>query len=297
MTGSNPEPVLLVGPVSIDQIEGERRLGGVVTYAATVVAAFGLRARILTTAAPDTDLTPLADAHDLHVVPSDATLTFAFDQTSEGRQLTALARPSHTLSANDLPEAWRSPATLILGTLIEHDIDLESFAPLTQTAAHTAIATQGLQRHATPLIIRGPLRDLISLLPLCTPSTSLFRSEREAALWTTEQAAAIRETGARIVTTHGEHGADIEQGGHRLLIPPVSFQSEIDSTGAGDIFASAFILALHEGDAAAGQLAAGFAAASVARRGPGPLPLRAEIERRLAAAAIVGDDVERGAPD
>jgi 1D-myo-inositol 3-kinase len=297
VTGSNPEPVLLVGPVAIDEIEGERRLGGVVTYAATVVAAFGLRARILTTAAPDTDLISLAAGHDLHVVPADATLTFAFDQTPEGRQLTELAGPTRPLSATDLPDAWRSPATLILGTLIEDDIDLSSFAPIAQSAHQTAIVTQGLQRHATPTVLRGHLHEFNSLLPLCTPSTSLFRSEREAALWTTQQAAAIRETGARLVTTHGEHGAEIQQGDRRLQIAPVSFDSEIDSTGAGDIFASAFILALHEGDAAAGQLAAAFAAASVALRGPRPLPLRAEIERRLAAAAIVSDDVERGATD
>jgi len=297
VTGSNPEPVLLVGSVAIDEIEGERRLGGVVTYAATVVTAFGLRARILTAAAPGTDLTPLAADHDLHVVPSDATLTFAFAQTPEGRQLTALARPAHTLTADDLPEAWRTPTTLLLGTLIEDDIDIGSFEPVARSASQFGIATQGLQRHATPTIVRGPLQHLFSLLPLCSPSTSLFRSQREAALWTTDQYSSIRATGARIVTTRGEHGAEIEQHDNRFQIPPIAFESEIDSTGAGDIFASAFILALDEGDATAGRLAAAFAAASVAHRGPGPLPLRAEIERRLAAAAIVSDDVERGASD
>ena len=296
MTGSVPEPVLLVGPVSIDEIAGDRRLGGVVSYAASVVSAFGLRARILTIASPDTDLSPLA-AHDLHAVKDSATLTFAFSQTSQGRQLTALARPSRALTAEDLPNAWRSPATLILGTLIEDDIDLQSFAPLVRSAERTGIATQGLQRHATPIVTRGPLQNLSSLLPLCTPATSLFRSEREASYWTTDQLAAIVNTGVRIVTTHGQRGAQVQRGDQHLQIPPVVFESEIDSTGAGDIFASAFILAVHEGDAAAGRLAAAFSAASVALRGPGPLPIRAEIERRLAAAAIVGDDVHSGAPN
>ena len=297
MTGSIPEPVLLVGPVSIDEIAGERRLGGTVSYAAFVVAAFGLRARILTIAAPDTDLSPLAASHDLHVVQDSATLTFAFSQTPQGRQLTTLARPSRPLTAGDLPAAWRSPATLILGTLIEDDVDLDSFGSLASSARRIGIATQGLQRHATPVVVRGPLPDLNSLLPLCTPSTSLFRSEREASVWTTDQLTAILATGARVVTTRGERGAEVQRADRHLQIPPVAFESEIDSTGAGDIFASAFILALHEGDAAAGRLAAAFAAASVALRGPGPLPIRAEIERRLAAAAIVSDDVERGAPD
>ena len=296
MTGSIPEPVLLAGPVSIDEIAGERRLGGVVSYAASVVAAFGLRARILTIASPDTDLSPLA-AHDLHVVEDGATLTFAFNQTSEGRQLTALARPSRALTAEDLPSAWRSPATLILGTLIEEDIDLKSFTTLVRSASRTGIATQGLQRHASPVVVRGPLQNPSSLLPLCTPSTSLFRSEREASYWTSHQFSTIVNTGVRIVTTRGQRGAEVQRGDDHLQIPPVAIESEIDSTGAGDIFASAFILALHEGDAAAGRLAAAFAAASVAFRGPGPLPIRAEIERRLAAAAIVSDDVERGAPD
>jgi sugar/nucleoside kinase (ribokinase family) len=79
--------------------------------------------------------------------------------------------------------------------------------------------------------------------------------------------------------------------------PITPFAPEIDATGTGDIFAFAFILALHEGHATVSRFTAAFAATSVATFGPSPLPLRAEIERRLAAAAIVSDDVERGAPD
>ena len=297
MTGSTPEPVLLVGPVSIDEIAGERRLGGVVSYAASAVAAFGLRARILTIASPGTDLSPLAAFHDLHVVEDSATLTFAFSRTPDGRQLTALARPSRPLTAVDLPHAWRSPAILILGTLIEDDIDLDSFSDIAHSASRVAVATQGLQRHMTPLVTHGPLSNPISLIRICSHTTSLFRSEREAAQWTDDQVTAILATGAAIVTTHGDRGAEVQRNHDRLQIAPVAFESEIDSTGAGDIFASAFILALHEGDAVAGRLAAAFAAASVALRGPGPLPTRAEIERRLAVAAIVSDDVQRGAPD
>ncbi len=297
MTGPIPEPVLLVGPVSIDEIAGERRLGGTVSYAASVVAAFGLRARILTIAAPDADLSLLSASHDLHVAQDSATLTFAFSQTPQGRQLTTLARPSRPLTASDLPAAWRSPAILILGTLIEGDIDLDSFGSIASSASHIAIATQGLQRHATPAVTTGPLTDLSSLIQLCTHSTSLFRSAREASVWTADQLPAILATGARVITTNGERGAEVQRAEGDRQIPPVSFESEIDATGAGDIFASAFILTLHEGDAAAGRLAAAFAAASVALRGPGPLPIRAEIERRLAAAAIVSDDIERGEPD
>ena len=60
----------------------------------------------------------------------------------------------------------------------------------------------------------------------------------------------------------------------------------MDATGAGDVFAAAFILALAAtlpgGAAEAAALAACFAAASVERAGLEPLPLRTEIERRYA---------------
>jgi sugar/nucleoside kinase (ribokinase family) len=55
----------------------------------------------------------------------------------------------------------------------------------------------------------------------------------------------------------------------------------VDTTGAGDVFATAFILALGEGEATAARLAAAYAAAKVEVVGPAPLPDRSTIERRL----------------
>ena len=48
-----------------------------------------------------------------------------------------------------------------------------------------------------------------------------------------------------------------------------------------NVFATAFILALGDGEASAARLAAGYAAAAVEVIGPGPLPDRAAIEQRL----------------
>lgn len=68
--------VLLVGPVTRDLVGGhETRQGGAVSYAASALAALGMRACVVTVAGPDADLSAL-DGHDVHVVPADATLTF-----------------------------------------------------------------------------------------------------------------------------------------------------------------------------------------------------------------------------
>jgi sugar/nucleoside kinase (ribokinase family) len=63
----------------------------------------------------------------------------------------------------------------------------------------------------------------------------------------------------------------------------------VDTTGAGDVFATAFILGVSKlglSDEEAGRLASAFAAASVERTGPAPLPPLSEVGRRVGTAAV-----------
>ena len=62
---------------------------------------------------------------------------------------------------------------------------------------------------------------------------------------------------------------------------PFPTNTEVDSTGAGDVFATALILALDQGEQAAARIAAAFAAASVEQVGPAPLPDLETIMGRL----------------
>ncbi len=56
------------------------RQGGAISYAAAAASAYGVRACVVTAAAPGSDLS-VFEGHELHVVPAAATLTFEHTYT------------------------------------------------------------------------------------------------------------------------------------------------------------------------------------------------------------------------
>ncbi len=63
--------------------------GGAISYAAAVASAYGIRACVVTAAGPDADLSVFR-GHDLHVIPTNNTLTFEHSYTWWGEVLTRM---------------------------------------------------------------------------------------------------------------------------------------------------------------------------------------------------------------
>lgn len=276
-------PLLIVGPVTWDRFGTRRVPGGAAAYSARTAAALGLRAYVLTTAGADADLDALA-GHELAVVPSKRTLTFAHHSAGGARRLRVLAAPDRPLTAADIPAGWPPPRTLILGPLLPDDVDVASFLDAL-APGETALLAQGLQRTVTAdgavAERAGPAP---ALLAAARDTITLFLSAEETAGWAPGALDTLAARARRLVRTLGAEGAEVRtrDGVTRAAALPAA---AVDATGAGDVFAAAFILAVRAGEDTAGRLAAACAAASVERRGPAPLPARAEIEARMAAAA------------
>lgn len=68
-------------------------------------------------------------AHELHVVPTAATLTFEHTYTWWGnnRKLKVVAQPNVTLTAAHVPKHCRGARTVLLGPLMPQDMDCASF--------------------------------------------------------------------------------------------------------------------------------------------------------------------------
>ena len=60
--------------------------GGAIAYAAAVASAYGVKACVVTAAGPDADLAVFS-GHELHVVPTNSTLTFEHSYTWWGEHL------------------------------------------------------------------------------------------------------------------------------------------------------------------------------------------------------------------
>lgn len=90
--------------------------GGAVAYAAAVASAYGVRACIVTAAGPDAELA-VFKGHELHVVPTDHTLTFEHSYTWWGElslptPLSSLACPAQATLHYYYPAgAVQSPAS------------------------------------------------------------------------------------------------------------------------------------------------------------------------------------------
>jgi sugar/nucleoside kinase (ribokinase family) len=186
------------------------------------------------------------------------------------------ARPSRPLVASDLPARWAEPSLVILAPLLPDDIDLPSFDGFAPEAPRALLA-QGLQRviaQSSTVVTRSrPSSDLIQAM---TVTTTLFLSSEETSSWTYEDVTLLIGHGMRFVITRGAAGASIYGGGHGAIELDAVPTEAVDNTGAGDVFATSFMLAGAEGldDTAAGILAGELAAAAVERTGPAALPAR-----------------------
>jgi len=274
------EPILLVGSMSIDHTLKGIQLGGAVAYAASVIDSMGYRARILTIGNSKLDLGVLKK-HELHVIPDKKVLTFEINSKNEERELKLLQKPSKRITLDDLPKSWRNTNTLIMAPLIEDDIEISPFLEFANNISNVSLLTQGLQRRGDYKIIYSNISHFNSLLQYFSRSFSIFRSDEEAKFWSKEQVNQTLATGARIITTLGKQGAMVHRSDKIIKIQPVPTNLELDSTGAGDIFATAFTLSLNHGEQHAGRLAAAYATSSIEQIGPLPLPPKKIICKRV----------------
>lgn len=276
--------------------DGGWRLGGTVTFAALTAQRLGLRAAILTSGPPDllAALRAALPGVALAYLPAPAATTYE-NVYAGGMRTQYLRDRAAPLSARDLPAAWRDTRIALLAPLageVEHT--LAGAFPRALVAA----TPQGWLRRwdASGRVIPGPLDDAEMLLPRLR-ALILSREDLPApiasALDTSEGGSAPGDTDAQIaawarvvplvVVTRGPAGAILYRDSGAPEAFPGYPARELDPTGAGDVFAAAFLCELHAtGDPrAAVDFANRAAALSVEHLGADGIPTRADITRRF----------------
>lgn len=270
-----------IGHVTIDVLEdGSRRPGGCAFYAALQAARLGLSARIITRGlAPELEqlLAPFRAQFDLDVLPSEHTTTLLTSCAGARRQQRVLA--------------WAGA----IGGQIEIDSDILHLAPIARetptswrgSCSLLALTPQGLARDwgeragADALVrLRAPGAEQVELAAGCD---ALVLSEVERDSCAALAAAAARAGSPVVITAGGAGGTLLLPGERELRLQAAPVRVLRDDIGAGDVFAAAFFIALHEGSRA--HDAALFASAAAALRieglGASAIPARSDIERRL----------------
>jgi sugar/nucleoside kinase (ribokinase family) len=265
-----------VGHVTLDHFGTAVRPGGAALYAAVAAHRLGLSAGLLTSHQDDFPLEQVPPAIEVVTVPAPLTTVFEHTSSDRGRRMkvSSVAAP---LTVDDVPEDWReAPLVLLAPVLDEVDAGLvTAFADATVGAA-----AQGWLRS---LGADGALTERRWDVPgfLLARLQSVFLSVEDAP----GQESAIVEAFQKVpigALTAGKMGALLFVNGERYEVRPHRVR-EADGTGAGDVFAAAFVIeyADHGDPWAAAEVAACAAALSVQAEGWTTVPDREELAAAL----------------
>jgi sugar/nucleoside kinase (ribokinase family) len=265
-----------IGHVTLDRFGHATRPGGAALFAAVTAHRLGLSAGILTSHGDDFPLELIPPQIEVVSVPAATTTRFTHRHEAGTRvmDVPSLARP---LATADVPDDWRDASIVLLAPVID-EVD-----PLVATAfpeATLAAAAQGWLRAREK---EGALSSRIWTPPdfLVGRLQAVFLSREDVA----GQEEGIVELYQRVplgVLTADRHGALLFVNGERYEVRPRRAH-EVDATGAGDVFAAAFLVHYHrEGDPWEAA-SAGACAGSLAVEGEGwsALPDRGGLEQAL----------------
>ena len=228
-----------------DPTTTEYVLGGTVSFAAVTAARLGRRPVVLTRAGEDIDLSALRDAAEVHALPSEKTTTFANLYSRDGR-VQYCYTPSPPIGAEDIPERLRAPHIALLGPLVNEV--LPDVAPSFSGETIVAAVPQGWMRRwdGEGRVFPTPWRDMARILPhLDALILSIEDIDGDLGQVETflDYVSLVVLTAYRDGSTVYRRRSDAEV--EVVPIPPRPAR-EIDPTGAGDIFATAFLLRLDE---------------------------------------------------
>jgi len=270
---------LAIGHLSFDVniVDGgspsDRIPGGASAYATLVAIKHGISSGILTSVGDDYPVEEILSGIDVRGPKSEHTSSFANYYDGDNRNQVLIASGSKIFQS-EIPVGWTQPNILYVGPLL-HELPTDIvnwFEPelscLVPSGWLRRWGADGVITHARALALSQRKKwDVIVV------------SEAEIANLSIEQLRLFSEI---ICVTRGQSGARISKGRDWVDIPAIK-SAPIDLTGAGDVWASAFVIALNDGMKIedAGMYASAASAIGIESIGLLGCPSATEIENRL----------------
>jgi sugar/nucleoside kinase (ribokinase family) len=270
--------LLVVGHVTWDKVDRGLSLGGTATYASRAAERLGWEAAVLTSAADDFE--PERDLPGVAVFRRRAEVTTRFENQydASGARRQYLSARADDVDVSLVPEEWRSPEALLLGPVAG---EVPAGLALAFEAAVVGAQAQGWLRSVEADGSVSP-RDWPAARADLSGVHVLFLSEQDAPD-AASRASALLSVVPIVALTRGWEGLTLLTREGRHDVPSLPRQ-EVDPTGAGDVFAAAFLVRYHETLDALESAAFAACAAScvVESRGASGFGDRAEVARRMA---------------
>ncbi|HEV8574108.1 MAG TPA: PfkB family carbohydrate kinase [Dehalococcoidia bacterium] len=256
------------------------RLGGAAAFAAVLARNLGLRVAVLTSASPDLPLEELLPGIEIATVPARRT-TQMRNVYEEGPRRQFVPQRAAPLSAEHLPPEWRQMSIVFLGPVIG---ELDESFPRIFNGSLLGIGAQGwLRRVARDTRVRPIMPADFHVHGMLKYARALFLSDEDIPPGESAPALTYWSDLVQVIAfTRGYNGADVCLRGNWRHIDAFPANT-VDPTGAGDVFAAAFLIRLWEsGDVwKATRFAACAASLSVEGEGISAIPSRDHIEARL----------------
>ena len=225
---------LVIGHISTDLTPTGSRVGGTVAYAGRTACSLGCRTAVLTSASASDDHAGTLPRIDIRRVPADATTVFENIYDTEGRRQIIHSR-AKDLVFDHLPSDWRQ-APIVHFAPIADEIDPRMILQFPGTLI--GLTPQGWMR-GWDRIGNVFARDWFAASEFFPVASAVILSEED--LPNPQALDRYRRWSRLLVLTCGSRGCKVFQQGDMRHVPVTPVQ-EADPTGAGDIFAAAFLI-------------------------------------------------------
>jgi sugar/nucleoside kinase (ribokinase family) len=270
-----PVDYLIIGNLSVDVTHKGKKLGGTAAYAALTAHALGLRVGLVTSWGAEI---PLSDLKDIPVAgfPVDHSTSFE-NRYIDNRRIQHILYQAPPLDYYQIPEIWRNSSIVHLGPIAQ---EVEPGIVRNFPSALIGVTPQGWMRGWDE---NG------RVYPVEWPESAFVLERVGAAVISVDDVDRdenrIDEMAAHcrvLAVTESLQGARLYWHGDVRRFRPPEIE-EVDSTGAGDIFAAAFFTRLFttRDPWEAARFATQLSAFSVTRPGLQGIPTQEEINACL----------------
>lgn len=265
-----------IGHVCHDVVSDGVILGGTASYASIVGQRLGMKTGVVTSYAKDFEFEGRFEEYDIRLWVQESEETTSFRNIYEnGSRTQFMPSRADTIRPETMP-IFESSLQAIQLCLIADEVDLDLLAALPSDVVIGATIQGWLRNIAADGLVSAKMPDL----SLFEHTELVFMSDddiREVP----ELLEQIIDIVPIVILTRGKHGADVYENGIKRTFP--SYPSkEVDPTGAGDVFSTAFIISYSHNPNIARACSFAHCAASLSIEGIGvkSIPSRDEVFER-----------------
>lgn len=241
--------ILLIGHVTRDLInelpDSDYRQGGTVSFAAAVAHQLGRRPTVVTRASSVDDVAIMPEGTDVLLLPCSETTTFANVYTDHGRvQYCYAAAPA--IRAEEIPPNYRTPRAVLLGPLV-NEIGPDVVALFGEDSLVVAVPQGWMRRwDETGRVYAKPWENAAEILPY----VDVLILSLEDIDYDMSRLVPVFNFLSLVVVTEYHDGSTIlqRQDDGSIMETKIAPRTavELDPTGAGDTFATSFMIRLQE---------------------------------------------------